>query len=214
MNIVVFGAAGKAGSRIVKEAARRVHRVVAVARRTDALKDLPPNVPARLGDATDPRSVRELAQGADAIVLAIGGNDPSAWRRAAQAVVETVATMPGHRPRILHMGGGATLLDPDGVRFLDSPSFPAAFRASATGQAEALDYYRALRGSPVTWTYVSPPPIHFEPGERTGRYRTGEDHPVADERGKAEISYEDFAIAIVDEIERPRHSKRRFTVGY
>jgi hypothetical protein len=82
------------------------------------------------------------------------------------------------------------------------------------GQADALDFYRSLPPSSLDWSYVSPPPIHFAPGERRGQYRTGEDQPVVDEPGESRISYEDFAMAIVDEIERPRFSRKRFTVGY
>jgi hypothetical protein len=102
------------------------------------------------------------------------------------------------------MGGGSSLLAPNGKRFLDSPDFPATRLPTATGQAEALDFYRSLGPSSLNWSYVSPPPIHFAPGERTGQYRTGEDHPVVDARGESSTSYEDFAVAIVDEIERPR----------
>ncbi|MFF8375647.1 NAD(P)-dependent oxidoreductase [Streptomyces sp. NPDC015661] len=66
----------------------------------------------------------------------------------------------------------------------------------------------------MTWTYLSPPPVHFAPGERTGRYRTGLDRPVVGDDGQARISDEDYAAALVDEIDNPRHLKRRFTVGY
>jgi putative NADH-flavin reductase len=112
------------------------------------------------------------------------------------------------------MGGGSSLLAADDKRFLDSPDFPAAWRENATGQADALDFYRTLAPSSLNWSYISPPPIHFAPGERTGRYRTGEDHPVVGERGESRISYEDLAVAVVDEIERPRFVRKRFTVGY
>ncbi len=112
------------------------------------------------------------------------------------------------------MGGGSTLLTPDGKRFIDLPQFPAEYRASALGQAEALDTYRKSNRSTVRWTYVSPPPIHFAPGQRTGKYRTGLDHPVVDDHGESSLSYEDFAIAVLDEIERPHFVNQRFTVGY
>jgi putative NADH-flavin reductase len=214
MNIVVFGAAGKAGQRITREAAGRGHHVTAVARRAGELSHLPAGVVARTGSATEPESVRELAKGADALVLAIGGEDTSVWERAARTVVEALSRMSGEAPRLIHMGGGATLLAPDGTRFLDSPSFPAEFRASAMGQEKALEYYRALRSPKVRWTYVSPPPVHFAPGEKKGVYRTATDHPVTDAQGRAAISYEDFAMAIVDEIEKPRFVNTRFTVGY
>ena len=213
MNIVIFGAAGKAGTRITEEALRRGHRVVGVVRQSNQLNNVPTGAEGRVGDPTSRTSVRELAPGADAIVLAIGGADNGVWRRAAEALAETLPTIPG-APRVVHMGGGSSLLAPDGKRFLDSPGFPAAWRDNAMGQANALDFYRSLPAADLNWSYISPPPIHFAPGERTGRYRTGEDHPVVDDRGESRISYEDLAVAVVDEIERPRFTRRRFTVGY
>jgi hypothetical protein len=213
MNIVIFGAAGKAGGRIAQEAMRRGHRVIAVVRRSDQVKDVPTGAEGRVGDPTLRASVLELAPGTDVMVLAIGGTDKGVWRRAAGTLAEALPTIPG-APRVIHMGGGSSLLAPDGTRFLDAPGFPAAWRDTATGQADALDFYRSLASSSLTWSYISPPPIHFAPGERTGRYRTGEDHPVVDEHGESRLSYEDFAVAVVDEIERPRFARRRFTVAY
>jgi len=211
--IVVFGAAGKAGSRIVAEAAARGHQVTAVARNLDALTDLPERVPAVAGDATDPHTVAALAKDADVLVLTVGGPDPSLYTDAVAAAAAAVRALGPAGPRIIHMGGGASLLRDDGVRFFDAPGFPAEFKPYAIGQIRALDTYLALDES-VTWTYLSPPPVHFAPGERTGHYRTGLDHPVAGEDGQARISYEDYATALVDEIDTPRHLNRRFTVGY
>jgi putative NADH-flavin reductase len=210
--IVVFGAAGKAGSRIVSEAAARGHDVVAVARHTESLGDLPPGAVAASGDSTSPDAIRNLVPGADAVVVAVNGPGNVLWRDAAQALVETISTLPEPRPRIIHMGSGATLLLPDGTRPLDSPGFPAQFMDVATGQAAALDYYRSSQG--VEWTYFSPPPLEFGPGERRGHYRTGLDHPVTDADGRAVLSYEDFAVALVDEIEQGRFLNTRFTAGY
>jgi putative NADH-flavin reductase len=212
-NIVVFGAAGKAGRLITGEASRRGHHVTAVTRSSASPAKLSRGVVPALGDPTSPASVEALATGADALVVAVGGSDVSVWLRAAHTLVETLRKLPGKSPRIIHMGGGASLLTPEGGRILDAPGFPEAFRASAAGQADALAYYRQAE-SPVTWTYVSPPPVHFAPGRRTGHYRTGSDHPVVDADGKSSLSYEDFAVAVVDEIERGQFQNARFTVGY
>ncbi|MDQ1368583.1 MAG: uncharacterized protein QOF20_936 [Acidimicrobiaceae bacterium] len=210
--IVVFGAAGKAGSRIVVEAAGRGHEVVAVARRVESMGDLPPGVVGAPGDSTSRETIKELAAGADAVVVAINGPGSALWRDAAEALVETIRSLPEPHPRIIHMGSGATLVLPDGTRPLDNPGFPAQFMDVATGQASALDYYRSSEG--VDWTYFSPPPLEFGPGERTGHYRTGMDHPVTDADGRAVLSYEDFAVALVDEIEQGRFVNTRFTAGY
>jgi putative NADH-flavin reductase len=175
--------------------------------------ELPPGATLAVGDATDKESVRRLVRDADVIVVAIGGPQRTLWRDAAEALVEAIAALPGARPRIIHMGGGASLLGPDGKIFLESPDFPPAWRDAAGGQAAALDYYRSTDGT-VNWTYFSPPPVEFAPGTRTGSYRIGLDRPVVDGEGRSALSYEDLAVAIVDEIERPKHLNERITAAY
>ncbi|MGC5055009.1 NAD(P)-dependent oxidoreductase [Micromonospora sp. DT48] len=212
-NVVVFGAGGTAGSRIVREAFDRGHRVVAAVRRPEAdAPFLPPGVRVVTGDATSERSVRELAPDADVLVLAIGGGDRTLWADAARTVIKVLRGMPA-APRVIHVGGGSTLLTPAGTRLLDEPDFPDEYRDAALGQAEALDVYRSSADG-VTWTYISPPPLEFHPGERTGRYRTGLDHPVTDAQGRSVLSYEDLAVVVVDEIENGRFLNTRFTAGY
>ncbi|MEU8300929.1 NAD(P)H-binding protein [Micromonospora sp. NPDC048909] len=211
-NIVVFGAGGTAGSRVAAEAVDRGHRVTGAVRRPEATSYLPTGVQVVTGDATSERSVRELAPAADVFVVAIGGGDRELWRDAAETLVGTLRQLPDP-PRIIHLGGGSTLLTPKGTPYLDEPDFPAEYRASAQGQADALDYYRTCADG-VTWTYVSPPPLEFHPGERTGQYRTGTDQPVTDDQGRSVLTYEDLAVAIVDEIENPRHENTRFTAAY
>ncbi|MEV5695750.1 NAD(P)-dependent oxidoreductase [Micromonospora globbae] len=211
-SIVVFGAGGTAGSRVTAEAVDRGHRVTAAVRRPEATSYLPDGVRVVTGDATSDRSVRELAPEADVLVVAIGGGERGLWLDAARTLVTTLRGMPD-APRIIHLGGGSTLLTPKGTRYLDEPDFPEAYRDSAQGQADALDYYRT-QADGVTWTYVSPPPLEFHPGERTGHYRTGTDQPVTDAQGRSVLTYEDLAVAIVDEIENPRHENTRFTVAY
>lgn len=211
-NIVVFGAGGTAGSQITQEAVNRGHRVTAAVRRPEAASYLPTGVRVVTGDATSERSVRELAPEADVLVVAIGGGTRGLWLDAARTLVGALRGTPDP-PRIIHLGGGATLLTAQGSRFLDEPDFPQEYRDSALGQADALDYYRSAADG-VRWTYVSPPPLEFHPGARTGHYRTGADHPVTDREGRSVLSYQDMAVAIVDEIESPRHENTRFTAAY
>ncbi|MFG2060387.1 NAD(P)-dependent oxidoreductase [Micromonospora sp. NPDC048871] len=210
--IVVFGAGGTAGSRIVTEAFDRGHRVIAAVRRPEATTYLPAGVRVVTGDATSERSVRELAPLADALVVAIGGGDRTLWPDATRALLDGLRGMPA-APRVIHVGGGATLLSPSGGRLLDEPDFPEQYRDAALGQAEALELYRS-HADGVSWTYVSPPPLEFHPGVRTGRYRTGTDSPVTDAQGRCALSYEDLAVAIIDEIENPQFLDSRFTVAY
>ncbi|MCI1255854.1 NAD(P)-dependent oxidoreductase [Corynebacterium provencense] len=211
--ILVFGAAGTAGSRITAEALNRGHEVVAAVRHPDSAT-VDSRAEVVKGDALDADSVRELAADVDAVVIAIGTMTSSPWADAARTVTETVAGL-DNDPYIVHMGGGASLLGPDGRRIVDSEGFPEAFMLPARGQTEALDWYLAnATGLGVRWTFVSPPPVDFKPGERTGSYRTSLDTPVVDDGGASRISYEDFAVALVDEIESPKFVGRRFTVGY
>jgi putative NADH-flavin reductase len=146
------------------------------------------------------------------MVSAVGGSDKSVYLDTARTLVESLAPLGETAPRIVHSGGGATLLDAEGVRFADKPGFPPELLDEVLGQAAALDYYRASTG--VTWTYLSPPPGDFAPGERLGHYRIGDEHPVTRPDGTFGISYEDYAIALIDEIETPAHLNARFTVGY
>ncbi|MEV6425845.1 NAD(P)H-binding protein [Streptomyces sp. NPDC051662] len=211
-SIVVFGANGRLGQRIVAEAGGRGHEVTAVVHHEETASSFPGSVTVAVGDATSAESVRTVAKDADVLVAAVSAPGRDIYPAVAKTLVGTVAALPDPAPRIIHMGGGATLTTPDGTRFLDLPSFPAEFLAMASGQAEALDVYRS--GSGVTWTYVSPPPVYFQPGTRTGRYRTGVDQPVVGTDGEARLSYEDMAVVVVDEIEHPRFLDTRLTAGY
>lgn len=209
-SVVVFGAAGRLGRHVSVEAAGRDHHVIGVIRGTPSTV-LGEGVEEVEGDVTDLATVCRLGVSADVFVVTVGGPDKSVYLQAARTLVAAVRQLNEPAPRIIHSGGGGGLLDARGTRFVDSPEFPEAVRPDALGQAAALDYYRMV--SDVDWTYISPPPGNFEPGERTGRYRSGGDHPVVDARGRFGISYEDYAIALVDEIDHPRHHRQRFTVG-
>jgi hypothetical protein len=206
--IVIFGATGRLGSRVATEATSRGHEVTAVVRSSTELSTASNAV---IGDSTSPEFVRDLSRDADALVSTVGGPDKTIYVRTAQTLVETLTPFGDIGPRIIHSGGAGSLLDAGGHRIVDSPTFTPSFRDEALGQSAALDYYR--NSNSVTWTYISPA-LNFAPGERLGHYRTGDDHPVFDEHGLSSISFEDYAIALIDEIERPSHLDTRFTVGY
>lgn len=180
--ITVFGAAGKAGRRVVAEVVSRGLEVRAVVRDPDAVSDLPAGATVVRGDVTDPASIRQLAEGTDVFIVTVGGAGRDIWKNAATTLVETIRQFPGTHPRIIHMGGGASLTTPDGTRIMDLPDFPQAFLDPAVGQVAALDYYRTV--DDVDWTFVSPPPVDFHPGERHGHYRLGTDQPVTDAEGR------------------------------
>ncbi|SCL50221.1 hypothetical protein GA0070606_1600 [Micromonospora citrea] len=211
MHITVFGAAGNAGRRIVAEASARGHLVTAVVRDPARAPDLPGAVVAR-GDAADVDDVVALSAGRD---LVIGATRPAPGREA-DLVATTRALLAGVARtgvRLLLVGGAATLTVPGagGGTVIDDPAFPAEWRAIALACRDQLDVCRADTGA--DWAYLSPPAL-LVPGERTGRYRLGTDTLVVDSDGASTVSYEDLAVALLDEAERPRHRRTRFTVGY
>ncbi|MCP9210656.1 NAD(P)-dependent oxidoreductase [Streptomyces sp. NEAU-Y11] len=212
MRITVFGATGAVGRRVVAEALRRGHEVTAVSRRPAAEGALPPGATVRTGDASDTGDVARLSAGQD---IVIGATRPVAGRED-ELVAVTEALLTGLAPtgvRLLLVGGAATLTVPgtEGLTVVDTPGFPADVRPIALACARQLEVCRAERR--VDWTYLSPPAL-LEPGVRTGGYRTGTDELLVDAAGRSAISMEDLAVALVDEAERPRHHRVRFTVGY
>jgi len=115
--------------------------------------------------------------------------------------------------RLVFLGGGSLEYAP-GHRFVDSPDFPPQYLRTARAQAEALAILRAAQ-TPVAWSYVSPPPLHLVPGEKTGHYRAeARDTPIADEKGESRISVGDYAAAVIDALENESFLHVRFTVAY
>lgn len=209
MKILLIGATGNIGSRILREAVSRGHEVTAVSRREGALEP-GPRVRVERTDARDAGEVARLAGGHDAVVVAV-----SARREGDTPIPEVVrAVIDGLReaggPRLFVVGGAGTLEVEPGLQLLDTPGFPEEYRAEALQGREALEIVRA---SDVNWTYLSPAAI-ITPGERTGRYRTSDDQLLTDAEGNSHISMEDYAVAVLDELEQPKHERRRFAVAY
>lgn len=203
MRIAVYGATGNVGSRIVAEAVRRGHEVTALSRREASEQT---GATWRQGDATDTSDVLAVAADHDVVVSALGpsrepGGDPFAFAGIVQGMAEAVRAT-----RLIVVGGAGTLLAGPGVRLVDTPEFPDAYRTEALATADALATLRALPEG-VDWTYVSPAP-EIGPGERTGSYRVALEEPAGEW-----ISFEDYAVALLDEIERPAHRRVRFTVA-
>ncbi|HET6711075.1 NAD(P)-dependent oxidoreductase [Amycolatopsis sp.] len=209
MHITVFGAAGAVGRRVVAEAVTRGHNVTAVVRNPARATDLPTGVTVRSGDAADPGDVGAFARGQDLVITA---TRPAPGREA--DLVDTTRSLldglAGTGVRLLAVGGAATLRTSGGTLVLDTPGFPAELLPIASACQDQHEVYRA--DTTVDWTYASPP-LLLEPGERTGRYRLGRDDLLTDAAGRSAISMEDFAVALLDEAEQPRHRRTRFTVA-
>jgi len=213
MRIVVFGAGGRVGSRTVAEALARGHDVTAVVRHPEAHDLQGDELTVLAGDATDPASVAEVAGGHDLAISTVGtgyGKAPETLPAAARALLDGLSR--AGVPRLIVLGGAGSLEVAPGVRVLDTPDFHEEWKPDALAQAEALDLYRSAT-TDVDWTYVSPAAL-LQPGERTGRYRKGEDRLLVDDDGHSEISMEDYAVALLDEAESAEHVRRRFTVAW
>jgi uncharacterized protein len=216
MRIVLFGAGGNIARRIAREALGRGHQITAVVRDPRLFQPYDDRLTVVKGDATDPASVAAVSAGADAIVSALssrpGGNNrpPSSLTAAAHALIAG-ARQAGVQ-RLVIVGGAGSLEVLPGRQLLDSPDFPAGHREEAVAQRDALEVYRREAGD-LDWTYISPAG-EVEPGKRTGRFRTGGNQLLIDEKGHSRISYEDYAAALVDELDKPMHVGRRMTVAY
>jgi putative NADH-flavin reductase len=229
MKIGIIGASGNIGSRILEEAASRGHDVAALTRNGAAKK----GAPWRDVDIFDPEALRALAKSVDVIVSSYHPgstardpadaiqraiSDPTVYARAAANLIKALESRTATRAIVV--GGAASLemapgttADGDDMRMrgiLKGLGVPEDYVVAVKGHHEALNL---LRQSNRRWTYVSPS-ADVHAGTRTGRFRIGGDQLLVDAEGRSHISYEDLAVAIVDEIEEPRHIQRRFTVGY
>ena len=215
MKVALIGASGFVGKAILNELTARGHQVTAIVRNTY-------NIPPQAGlavvaaDATDEAALTTALQGNDAVVSAYnaGWTNPNLYAdflegsKAIQAGVKRAGIN-----RLLVIGGAGSLFI-DGKQLVDSPSFPAEYKAGASA---ARDYLTALRTeNELDWAFLSPA-IEMHPGTsgiRTGHYRTGLENPVFSKEGRSVLSVEDLAVAVVDEIEQPKHSRQRFTAAY
>lgn len=215
VRIAVIGASGWLGGSIAREAIDRGHQVTALARTPTKLAELQGPVAKGDCDATDPESLVPAIGGHDAVVAAVtdrSGPERTVIPIAAQALIESAPT--AGVPRLAWVGGGGSLTSPGGGRFVDLSDFPEQYKAEALAQADALELFREAPET-LDWTYLSPPPDHLVPGEKRGGYRAqAGDDPVVDRQGNYGITSGDFAAAMVDELEQPRFSRTRFTVGY
>ena len=211
MDIAVFGANGNIGQVVVREALDRGHRVTAALRSTYKMPRMGEALATVQCDVMDAASVAKAVEGHDAVVSAIGGfghDNPRIAIDCAAAIVEGMTAAGVQRLAIV--GTAGTLLGEDGTQRMDGANFPAFLRDEATSHRELQKHLRTLDPSAIAWTYFSPPVI-IEPGERTGEYALGADHLMVNGAGESYISNEDYAVALLDELEQPRHVGRRFT---
>jgi hypothetical protein len=207
-SILLVGASGMIGSRILNEATSRGHYVLAASRHPGKIA-AGPNVKAVQLDATDEKALTAEARHVDVIVLATsprGGGDPL---KEAKAVADAaIATARITHKRLVVVGGAGSLNYADGRRVVDSP--PAAYQGEALAMRNFLE---TLQASDIDWTFFSPA-FSIAPGTHTGKYRVGTTVLLADDKGNSRISAEDYADALVNELEKPAHVRAQMTVAY
>jgi uncharacterized protein len=208
MNVVLYGATGKSGIRILTELLARNQNVTAVARNPVGL---PANVKTVKDDLSDVNKIASLISGSDAVISAYAPppDDTDQLLGVTERLIEAVRKA-GKNIRLIVVGGAGSLEVAPGVTVLKSGHIPSEWVPIATSHQKALEL---LKQSDINWTCFSPAGF-FEPGKRTGKFRLDTDKLVADAQGNSRISMEDYAIALVDELEKPAHERARFTIGY
>lgn len=220
LKILVFGASGKIGSHVVDEALARGHAVTAVSRDPARIEKHHPRLSVEQGDILDPPDVRSLVERQDIVVVSVRGvvgdsGDPedAVALQGLRNVVGAVRGSDSRETRVLHVGGSGSLEVAPGRLLADElPGLfiDKALETEIEAQVLALEYLRGIED--VAWTYITPPKVLSE-RERTGRYRIGGDRMLEDDRGASAISRADFAVAVIDEAERGRFVRQRFSVA-
>ena len=213
MKIVLFGATGHVGHAILDEALSRGHDVTAIVRDPSRLSRADAHLRIVTGDVTRPPSWLDAVRGTDVVIASLSARRDGT----PDSIPANAATLLEHLPqagvkRLVWVGGAGSLETAPGVRVVDDPHFPDAWKAEANGQAKALDVFRASTSN-LDWTYVSPAAM-LEDGTRTGKYRVGGDQLLVDASGKSHISVPDYAMALLDRVEKNDARRQRITVAY
>ncbi|MBD8882072.1 NAD(P)-dependent oxidoreductase [Rhodanobacter sp. 7MK24] len=213
MHIALFGATGHIGHAILAEALARGHDVTAIVRDPGRLDTRHDKLHVVTGDVADPQTWLAAVRGSDAVVASLSARrdgNPDSLPGNARILLDQLSA--AGVPRLVWVGGAGSLETAPGVRVLDDPNFPAAWKLEAEAQGRALETFRAS-ASPLAWTYISPAAL-IEDGERTGHYRIGGDQLLADASGVSRISVADYAAALLDRVEKGDATRRRITVAY
>jgi putative NADH-flavin reductase len=212
MQIALIGASGFIGSALLKEALARGDHVTALVRHPEKLAAAA-NLQAVKADVLDQPALAALLKGQDAVISAFSGHaQGNIYDYYVQGMRTIIgATRDAGVARLLVVGGAGSLEVAPGQQLIDTPAFPAQWKPTAEGAREALAMLR--QEQELDWTMLSPS-AHISPGQRTGVFRLGGDQLLLDASGESHISLEDYAAALIDELERPAHSRQRFTVGY
>ncbi len=212
MKIAVFGAGGRIGSRIVDEALNRGHDVTAVVRHPQNYTKIHEHLKVAKGDLFNAQDVETGAFNQDAVVSAYSNTNSAPVSTIAELAIPLINGLKqAHVNRLIIVGGAGSLEVAPGTQLVDTPNFPVEYKSVSLAHRDALKLYQGEKE--LAWTYISPAAV-IEPGERTGKFRTGTNQLLSDGQGKSFITMEDYAVAVIDEIENPQHIRQQMTVGY
>ncbi|PSL48148.1 hypothetical protein CLV51_1021010 [Chitinophaga niastensis] len=209
MKVAIIGASGFIGSAILNEALNRGHQVTAIVRNPEKIDIKHAHLTIKKGEATNEAEIATLLVGNEAVISAYNSHDSATYVKAIHAIING-AKKAGIK-RFLAVGGAGSLDIAPGVQLLDTPEFPAEWKAGASATRDAFHVIKQTKE--LDWTVLSPA-MMIAPGERTGKYRLGNDQVVFNDKGESKISTADYAIALIDELEQPQHIQQRFTVAY
>ena len=214
-NVTLIGASGFVGTAILNELLARGHRVTAVVRNPGKIGIKSPSLTVVQADVTDTSALVAACKGRDAVISAYnpGWTNPNIYEETLRnyPLIQEAVRQSGVR-RLLCVGGGGSLFCAPGLRVVDSGVIPEAIMGGVRSLGEF--YLNTLMNEKeIDWIFFSPAGT-LEPGKRTGKFRLGKDDLIVDENGNSHISVEDYAVAMVDELENPKHHYERFTIGY
>ena len=210
MKVALYGATGNSGSRILKELVSRGHQVIAIVRNPAKLPQPAPGVVIKQDDLSDSKKIAAAVNGAEAVISAYAPPQDDVDAIVGVTQRQVAALNHGSSVRLIVVGGAGGLNVAPGVTLIDSGYLPEPVLPIAKAHSKALN---VLRASTIDWTYLAPA-AYIEPGTLTGKFRLGTDELIANERQESRISMEDYAIALVDELEKPQHRRQRFSIGY
>lgn len=213
MKIAIIGASGQVGSYIRDEALARGHQVTAIVRHPEKITVSNPHLTVLNADVLKD-SVEDIVKGHEAVIAAYnpGWNNPNIYNEQVDGAKKIIAGVKKSGvKRLLFVGGAGSLEVSPGVQLVDTLKVPDQIKGGILATRETL--YMLREENQLEWTFLSPP-ASFAQGERTGHYRVGKDQVLNDEKGESKISLQDYAVAMIDELEHPQHTRERFTVAY
>lgn len=213
MKVALIGATGFVGSAVLQELLNRGHQVTGMVQHPEKLPKENNLIPKKT-DVYHEADLAAMLTGQEAVISAFnpGWKNPeirNLMEKGSSSILK--ATKKSGVKRLIFVGGAGSLQISPGIDLLDTPDFPAQWREGAEGARQALKLFR--QENELDWVFVSPA-IKLVPGERTGKYKVGKDEPVFNIKKESRISVQDLAVAIVDELEKPKHHRERFTAGY